>query len=250
MAVDFTTFTEVDPNNKLTVISAKITAVDLDRDEDAYVYRDYGANAFNGFSINFEWRIESTSVNTGAAIVGMTQATVDDSSGWGINDFGISLTRQDPNFNITLFEGDNSESDTIVGVGADAIVYMTISRTEGGTSLYVAAFSDSGRTSQIGATISIAISSATKFRYVYGISSLNNASGGRNFDGFVQNMTINAIVFPTPGVATAVGNPLVAAVTIALKGLLRDLRLVAPARKLSLKSRRRDTHLSSDRRKK
>ena len=93
MAIEnFTTYTEVDPNNKLTVTSTKITAVDLDRDEDAYVYKDFGANNFSRLDVDFEWRIESTSVNTCAMSIGFTAATLDDSNNWAVNDFRLSLS--------------------------------------------------------------------------------------------------------------------------------------------------------------
>ena len=48
MAVeDFTTYTEVDPNSRITVSSTKVTWASVQRDEDAYVYKDKGVNYFD-----------------------------------------------------------------------------------------------------------------------------------------------------------------------------------------------------------
>src|SRR3972149_712527 len=48
MAVEnFTTYTEVDPNSRITVTSTKVSAAGLKRNESAYVYSDKGVNHFS-----------------------------------------------------------------------------------------------------------------------------------------------------------------------------------------------------------
>jgi hypothetical protein len=56
MAVDFTTFTEVDPDSKITKTADKITWSNLkSRGDPAYVYKDMGENFFDG---DFEHRFQ------------------------------------------------------------------------------------------------------------------------------------------------------------------------------------------------
>ena len=48
MAVeDFTGYTEVDPNTRIAVIASKVTWTALAKNEDAYVYKDFGADIKN-----------------------------------------------------------------------------------------------------------------------------------------------------------------------------------------------------------
>jgi len=51
---DFTTFTEVDPNDRLTVEAHKVTATNLLRQDEAYLYKDYGADHFTNFEITLK----------------------------------------------------------------------------------------------------------------------------------------------------------------------------------------------------
>ncbi len=45
---NFTTYTEVDPNSRITKTSTKVTWAALDRNETAYVYKDKGVDFFDG----------------------------------------------------------------------------------------------------------------------------------------------------------------------------------------------------------
>ena len=83
---NFTTYTEVEPDNILTVIASRVTCVNLDRDIDAYVWDDKGAGHFGDFehlftvftdasectssSLSHAWMLGNT-VNDGNAVNGL-----------------------------------------------------------------------------------------------------------------------------------------------------------------------------------
>jgi len=53
MVEDFTTFTEVDPGSHISKTPTEITHIGY-TDEDAYIYKDYGAGFWGDFEFNFE----------------------------------------------------------------------------------------------------------------------------------------------------------------------------------------------------
>ena len=45
---NFTTFTEVDPNTRISKTATRVTWTDITKPEDAYVYKDMTADYFDG----------------------------------------------------------------------------------------------------------------------------------------------------------------------------------------------------------
>ena len=79
---DLTTYIEVDPNGRLVVDSAKVVATALSRNEDAYVYKDFGIDHFDGDFSHLARFKPVTSSDTGAVIFPYLLAnTVDDAFG-------------------------------------------------------------------------------------------------------------------------------------------------------------------------
>ena len=59
---NLTTYTEVDPNSRITISATRSNFVGLQRDEDAYVYSDKGVNYFSGdFEHLIDIYLDSTS---------------------------------------------------------------------------------------------------------------------------------------------------------------------------------------------
>ena len=57
----FTTYQEVDPNEHIFKSANRVTFTELNRDEDAYVYKDYGISHFQDFTHDFDFRITNES---------------------------------------------------------------------------------------------------------------------------------------------------------------------------------------------
>ena len=181
---DFTTWTEVDPNSHITVTSTKITFNPLIRNEDAYVYKDYGAAFWSGdFSHDFTLKIDSGANNVGGVIGGWLLANnIDDFK--GLQDAGYDFLVMQLNMNttesVTVYEvilrerySSTYYSDIWSGQAAeDTVYYCTLSRDEAvGTygTLYLDFYSDSGRTSLVKA-MSVTLHANLDFRYLFALS--------------------------------------------------------------------------------
>jgi hypothetical protein len=187
---DFTTYTEVDPNGKLTVTSAAATGADVDWDEDVYLYKDFGADNFNGLRINFEIRIASTSLNIAIAGPGLTVNTVGDRTAFAATDIFVGAYRTGGGaYQILLVRGDAVANDA-GSISADTTYYCTLLRAANADDVNLVIYSDSGRTTVVDTLTVSGYGTGSKYRYLYGIVNVNDGSTGRDWDGFVQNMRI------------------------------------------------------------
>jgi len=201
--IDFTSpaWTEVDPNNHISIAADKITFTGLHTNETAYVYYDYTAGYFDG-DFRQELKLELTHVDDAAIPVLWMMA----------NDLGdmqtLRLANKDflgiyayfyagyPAF--TLIERDGAAEYSHVWNGAyDTTYYVTFVRDESvGTygTLYCYLYTDSGRT-VLAAKLEITLHTSKKdFRYLYGVNSYNNA-GGNAADGYTQNLKLSTDPF-------------------------------------------------------
>jgi len=221
---DLTTYEEVDPNSKLTVTSSKVTAANMDKDEDCYVYKDFGPAYFDEIDSEFECRVESSSSPTCASSLGFAN-TVDDRSGWSTH-LNVQCQQVAGTPRIYLF---SPTDDDFYNCSADTTYYCTLQRAAGndGATLYI--YSDASRETLVD-TLTVTGCSTSKYQYFYAIASSGSGTGNNNFDGFYQNIDLN--LGPAP---SAVGS---------------TLGLLAPAVGLydvryKLRSRRRDTALTT-----
>jgi len=190
---DLTTYTENDVNNHLTVTSTTATGAAVDYDEDVYLYKDFGADAIDDFDIDFTIVISASSQANGLMGVGVTNATVDELSGWQTNDaiaYAAELAAA-PTHRIYLREGDLSEGD-YVSVTASTVYYCTLYRVAGNATVSLDVFDDAARSSQIGVTKTITIAAATKFRYFYAAVNYFGGAGGSDFYGYISDITLIA----------------------------------------------------------
>jgi hypothetical protein len=178
-AEDYTTYTEVDPHNRYTVAAALITAVGLQRDEDAWVYKDFGAGHFvSGLSHNVD--IQVNTLGSASAGVGCCHAVsnyVDDLGYLSTNTkqamvlwFYGNTARE-----IRLRDCENNTSDTDIANFAPALntwYYATFAYS--GTAGTCILYSDAGRTTVLD---TIAVTIANGRTYQYGIE-VNSHNGG------------------------------------------------------------------------
>lgn len=185
---DFTTYTEVDAGGKLTVISSKITAANLLRNEDSYVYKDYTAGFFNALDIDFEVFISSVSdAGQGIAVMGLTVSIVNDTTAWGTSDIGVLFLAETT---IRLIRGNQVAFDSSITLTVNTLYYCTLARTASSDTVTCTIYSDAGRTSVVD-TLSISgYGTGTTYRYLYGLASFNTVEAVR-FDGYIQNMIRN-----------------------------------------------------------
>lgn len=205
---DFSTYTLL--GSDLEATASTVTIDGLSNSEDAYVYRDYGANFFNGdFVHQFEFELTSATVN--APLIGVW-ALMNTVASLGtyipINDYlavGVLYATGDI-LRIYIAESDSGTAygvSTTRDIALNTTYYANVYRLEGvGTygTLYLDLFSNEDRTAQVGATLPLPLHSKKDFRYVYGVNSYNSASGD-TVSGYVKNLALSA-EFATPEVTT------------------------------------------------
>lgn len=199
MAIEnFTTYTEEDTNNKLTVAAAKAEGADVDRDEDVYLYKDRGADHFDALDIDFELYVASTSVYGGFAGIAIANTV------GSINDFAatdiacvIYESEDPPNLycQVYLVRGNFVDTDQVPvsTINHNTIYYCTMSRDAGNDTVTLKIYSDAERTVEVD-TLTVSGFGVTKYQYVYGFINRNDGNSNYDFDGYVENLDLKEVV--------------------------------------------------------
>ena len=191
----FTNYTEVDANNKLTVTSSRATGANVGRDEEVYLYKDFGPNYFNNLYVTFELYVASTSVYAIdpniAAVGGMGFANVvDDVSGFSATDINVMIGTEPINaFKLWLVRGPGAASDVYIGA-ADTIYYCLLERAVDSDTVTLKIYSDAARTTLLDTLTISGVGVTTQWRYCYGFVNWDGGYAGTEFDGYVQNLNI------------------------------------------------------------
>lgn len=200
MAENFTTYTKVDPNNRLTVRSASLVTINkMTRIESAYLYKDMGTGYYSGnfsFDINVLSSISSVASNVGVFYPFNLANSIGDANSVA-NSQGVQVTTDTSN-NIQFWLRENSGGAPHYSVssytGVIASPYFLTFRRDAavGTygTIYLDIYSDSSRSSLL-TTLSLALSSSQAFRYIYAVSSHNDASS-YSISGSVESRATTA----------------------------------------------------------
>jgi len=196
---DYTTYTEYDPNGVLTVTSSEITAEDMDRDIDAYVYLDKGVGHFGDFEHKLTVMGKGTSQAYAVGHMWILSNDIDD----GNNANGLHLLMNEgssygKDWKIILGEGTgfcSDNRDDYADDCNDTYRYLTIKRA--GTTLTCKIYSDEARTNLLD-TLSLTVATTT-YQYIYAIASHNSGSSACNFDGMVKDLDLQETTPPATG---------------------------------------------------
>ena len=207
---DFLTYVEYDPNSHITVAEHHIDHLAF-RNEDAYVYKDKGANYFGDFlhfvdiKANFNW---------GLGIVWSLQNDIDDAYGLHlasktficVNVYNWSAPAE-PTISLREGYGGVQYVDSWPSAVGSTWYYLVIQKI--GTALTCKIYSDSARTVLL-KTLSLTLQADHKFRYIFGCNTWNS---GHNYaiDCDIENLDLSAVIvtpkkrilrlFPTIGIA-------------------------------------------------
>ena len=199
---DFTTYTEQDPNDRLSITANTITVTGLTRNEDAYVYDDKGADHFGAtFEHLLDTQCSSSTEPYAASVCWAVSNLVDDAQYWWANQSQAADVYWYNNpLEMIIVETEAQVSDTSVGLSADTRYYLAVERT-GETALECRIYSDSARTTLVD-TITVSLPSGRRYRYVFAVNSYNTGGGfgDRAASGDVRNLDLQEGAPPT-GVA-------------------------------------------------
>jgi len=198
MAVeDFSTYTELDGNSRITVTESRVTVAALSGAEDAWVYKDMTAGYFDGdFThlltvcmtagttdgrVRF-WALTNT-VDDIAAIVAASGSTLD-----------ISFSKEAATQSLVLNEYDSgSAHSSSYNISLNTVYYLKIVRDEAASpqgTLYCYVYSDSGRSTLLD-TLAVTLTTSKKdFRYLFVALTSNTGHAGRTISGYCENLDL------------------------------------------------------------
>ena len=201
---DFTTYTEVDPNNHINKTSNHVDFKDY-RNEDAYLYKDKGAGHFTDFEHKIDARINSHSGNS-LAYFWMVSNDVDDVNGLrlaGKSFLAAVIGFYGTSYYIQLNEfylGTEYDS-TYSSVSAGTTYYCTIKKS--GTAFTCKIYSDSARTNLI-TTLSLTLHENTSKRYIFVCNTWNSGTAYYG-DEDIENLDLQEAGDTTPPTYSNVG---------------------------------------------
>jgi len=189
---DFTTYIEVDPEDRLTVTALKALAQDADADVNVYLYKDKGVDYFDALNIDFELFQAATSEVSGQGFMAIsnTVGVLDD---FADTDIAVGSFRSATGLKIRVTRGRFTEYKQSTLLDFDRVYWLTLSRAAGSNIVTLRIFDDANRTTVL-EILSISGIGATKYRYCYGFVGRNYGVGDRNWDGYIQNMDLAARV--------------------------------------------------------
>lgn len=163
---NFTAFTEVDPNSRISKTSTRVTVSNLTNLEKAYVYKDKGEGYFTG---DFKHCIDIRCVSAELAAECVVWCLANAIGGAGETDHTDKLVvfffghTTDPRIYLRERYND-AHTQTSYIIEYDTTYYLTIERA--GSTLTCKIYSDSGRTDLL-ATLSLELHSIDSYQYIY-----------------------------------------------------------------------------------
>jgi len=196
---DFTTYTQVDDDNKTVVSATTVIATNMRRDGTGYVYKDFGVDYFDGdFTHLFEANHSNTDVSGLAAVYELTndidQLTpliTDDKNLVSIYFSGTVLLY------VNLIDTGVQNSDS-AAIAEDTLYYITVIRDDDGgtnnTGRYTVYIRTGSHAGVLVDTLSVDALAGGQYdyRYVFAFSALESGSvPEREIDVISQNFNLN-----------------------------------------------------------
>lgn len=186
---DFTTYTEVDPTNKVSVTSNKITVTNLETTSSTYVYKDKGVGYFSDFTVEAKMALGSTTTLHGSVLVSFwnkigTISSLISAGETGLRFILYKSTSTSPQVAMTeYYLGTEYEVRTSITMSYDVPYQFVLSKTGATASLTI---SDS---SGVIGTLSLQLHSASAYQYIYAHQTIGGTTS-RTVSGFVENIKI------------------------------------------------------------
>jgi len=188
----------------------------LDRDDDCYFYRDFGASHFGGDYEHLQ-QILVSAYNTVAGQGGLvyTHVLANDIDDWkGLDDANKSALGfwwyglTDLNANLRELDSGMAYTDTSVNLVLSTVYYIEIERDEGvGDHGTIYAYICTGDYWDDGGvqidTLAVALHTSKKdFRYLYCINNLNSAGSDRDITGYIETLDTQEVGVSPPTLVT------------------------------------------------
>ncbi len=205
---DFTGYTEVDPNNKITITSTKVDIANIDVSDVAYVYSDKTAGHFDGdFEFLFEQYQDSATTNGLAGFFVLANSVGTRFQQLAESHLSVWFYDEAGDLRVLLYEVDSGtpyNDGPTTADSIDTLYYYTFERDEAvGTfgTIYLRQYTDSGRTDLLN-TLTVTLHTSKKdFQYIYPFQN-DGQWPGNFYTAFVQNLDLQEAAPPVEDVIT------------------------------------------------
>jgi hypothetical protein len=194
---DFTTYTEVDPNNHISLVGTNHIDFADWWNESAYLYKDFGVDHFGDFEQKIDWRPISCSAED---IAVNFWAVTNDIGSWAYLDnegktaLGLAAQKQyEGTFELTLIELGAGQYTSIGSLPFSTWYYLLIKKV--GTSFKCGVYSTAALRDTGDATdgdvgnLALTLYGDWKFRYLFPAIS-DNGSPSEHFDSEIENLDV------------------------------------------------------------
>lgn len=188
MTEDLTTYTEVDPNGRISKTASRVTLSYLTCVEDAYLYKDFGASYFDKIDLKFDGMISSTSGYSGECIAGFSNL-VDDANGWSSYHIKVCFYRNSSSGTYWVYILTATDYQAYQ-ISANTTYYLTLTRDAGSNSATLKIYSDSARTTLLQSLSVTGVGATSKFRYFFPAVSANTGESTSYFYGYYENFLL------------------------------------------------------------
>ena len=169
----------------------KAMAVGITRNEDAYLYKDFGADHFNGFEILFTAKWTAASDYGIICLVGLSNQ-IDDAYHWDDTGcyvmFHYDVCAADDKYKIRLQRGGNVAHD-YYACSMNTVYYLKLKREANSDTVNLYIYSDPERTNLLDTLTVSGYGNTTRYRYLYAMSSFNSGAS-ETASGYVRDVDI------------------------------------------------------------
>lgn len=196
---DFTTYDETDGGGNVTVIAAKVSWNDMDRDETSHVSDSKGAAHFSG---DFEHKLEFQYSDLGTTplvaywVLANAQKNyraliVDDEDAHVFRIYNDDVA-------ISVLENGDSTVDESLNLTSGTTYFLTIARDDDGganstgqltADIHTGDYHPDGVHIDL-LTVDCSVGEQNDFEFVYGLASYNSGHANQTIDGFTQNLDL------------------------------------------------------------
>lgn len=209
--IDFTTWTQVDPNSRISATAPKMSWAGIKKNETAYGYFDFGANFFDGdYEHLFKIYIDSDE-NGGYICLRCMSNALGDMRTLQLASEHLEMVTyhtSDPNRTLYLYEAQATNGYTDSYTPAlDTPYYCKFKRDESvGTygTIYLYIYSDFDRTNLLD-TLSVALhGEKADYRYLMIPCSYNDSGVNGSNTGYIENLITAKVNISGGGAAAAI----------------------------------------------
>lgn len=193
---DFTTYTEIDEGDDITVTTNKVEWDTMTSDVTSRVFKDFGVGHFGNVEHLVEIEFKTSTVYGGSAFWIISNALTDLQDMFGNKPPGLVFygMQYEGSYQFRLHDCESGNGDIWNG-SVNTLYYCTVERA--GTSGTVKIYSDSDRTDLL-TTLGVNCT-VTTLRYLYAACSTDSGHSERIISGFSQNFDLQEAPPPPPG---------------------------------------------------